>query len=94
MRSAVYFDVETAGLADGAPIIQLASVAVDEDTWEELGTFNALLKFDESKGERGYPCGASRIQVIQFPEPVQVSPTGFEADGQSLHGGEAGRAQR
>jgi DNA polymerase III epsilon subunit-like protein len=51
MRAACFFDVETAGLADTAPIIQLAAVAVDEDTWEELGSFNALLQFDAKKAE-------------------------------------------
>ncbi len=44
----VYFDTETAGLRPTQPIIQLAAVAVDENSWDELGHFEAKLLFDES----------------------------------------------
>lgn len=44
----VFFDLETGGLdKDKHPIIQLAAIAVDARTWEELETFEALLHFDE-----------------------------------------------
>jgi DNA polymerase III epsilon subunit-like protein len=42
----VYFDLETAGLKPAHPDIQLAAVAVDDVTGEELAAFEAKLQFD------------------------------------------------
>ncbi len=47
----VYFDLETGGLQPTHPIIQLAAVAVEENAWEELGSFEAKLLFDESEAD-------------------------------------------
>ncbi|MCA1625996.1 MAG: hypothetical protein LC778_19810 [Acidobacteria bacterium] len=47
----VYFDFETAGLTDNHPNIQLAAIAVDSDTFEELDSFEAKIQFDESKAD-------------------------------------------
>jgi DNA polymerase III epsilon subunit-like protein len=47
----VYFDCETGGLQPTHPIIQLAAVAVEENTWEELAHFEAKLLFDESEAD-------------------------------------------
>jgi DNA polymerase III epsilon subunit-like protein len=43
----VYFDIETSGLTDAHPEIELAAVAIDEKTWVELAVFEAKLQFDE-----------------------------------------------
>jgi DNA polymerase III epsilon subunit-like protein len=48
---AIYFDTETAGIADHQPIIQVAAVAVDEATWTELDHFETKIRFDESEAE-------------------------------------------
>lgn len=48
---AIYFDLETGGLAEAAPIIQLAAVAVDETTWTELDHFETKIQFDEAAAE-------------------------------------------
>lgn len=45
-RRAVYFDMETAGLTEAHPTIQLAAIAIDEDSWAELEPFEAKIKFD------------------------------------------------
>lgn len=47
----VYFDLETAGLEETRPIIQLAAVAVDESTWQELAAFEAKLTFDAAAAD-------------------------------------------
>lgn len=47
----VYFDLETGGLELRHPIIQLAAVAVDENSWSELGHFEAKLHFDEAAAD-------------------------------------------
>jgi DNA polymerase III alpha subunit (gram-positive type) len=45
MSVAVFFDLETGGLTDAHPNIQLAALAVDEQTWRELATFERKIKF-------------------------------------------------
>jgi len=49
----VYFDLETAGLSDTAPDIQIAAAAIDDLTGEELSHFEAKIKFDEAFAEPG-----------------------------------------
>jgi exonuclease len=51
VRAAVYFDLETGGVKDEHPDIQLAAVAVDEDTWNELLSFEAKIAFDATKAD-------------------------------------------
>lgn len=46
----VFFDFETGGIAEDKPNIQLAAVAVDE-LWNEIESFDAKIKFDESKAD-------------------------------------------
>jgi len=48
--STVFFDLETGGLLATSPDIQLAAVAVD-DQWNELGTFEKKIQFDESQAD-------------------------------------------
>lgn len=48
---AVYFDCETGGLLPQHPIIQLAAVAVNESTWEELASFEEKLIFPVSEAD-------------------------------------------
>lgn len=47
----IYFDLETGGLRDDAPIIQIAAVAVEESTWTELDHFEAKIRFIEEEAE-------------------------------------------
>lgn len=47
----VFFDLETGGPLDTHPDIQLAAIAVDDQTWEELGTFERKLRFDEAAAQ-------------------------------------------
>ena len=48
----VVFDLETAGLDIGKPIIQIAAVAVDTwDQWRELGTFEVKIQFSEDDAD-------------------------------------------
>ena len=49
--SAVYFDLETGGIEDTHPDIQLAAVAIDEGTWTELGSFEAKVAFDPQEAD-------------------------------------------
>ena len=44
----VFFDLETGGLQDDHPDIQLGAVAIDLDTGREIDSFEAKIKFDES----------------------------------------------
>lgn len=48
---AIYFDTETGGLHDDAPVIQLAAVAIEEATWTELNSFECKIKFDETTAD-------------------------------------------
>lgn len=47
MITTVYFDAETDSLRQDCQIIQLAAVAIGPD-WEELGSFNRKIQFDEA----------------------------------------------
>jgi DNA polymerase III alpha subunit (gram-positive type) len=47
----VFFDLETGGLADDAPIVQLAGVALDEESWREVASFEAKVQFDEARAD-------------------------------------------
>jgi DNA polymerase III epsilon subunit-like protein len=49
--TSVFFDLETAGLTEKHPNIQIAAVAVDSN-WNELGTFERKIKFDSAKADR------------------------------------------
>lgn len=48
MKAAIYVDLETGGLLDDSPIIQLAAIAVDEATGAEVDTFQRKIRFNES----------------------------------------------
>ena len=50
-RYAVYFDLETGGVADGHPDIQLAAIAIDETSWAELACFEAKIEFDAAAAD-------------------------------------------
>ena len=50
-RYAVYFDLETGGVADTHPDIQLAAVAIEEDTWSEVGAFEEKIAFDVKEAD-------------------------------------------
>jgi DNA polymerase III epsilon subunit-like protein len=47
----VFFDLETGGLEDHHPDIQLAAIAVNEESWSELSSFEAKIQFDEAKAD-------------------------------------------
>ncbi len=44
-QTTVFFDLETGGLLDESPDIQLAAIAVDR-WWHHIGTFEAKIVFD------------------------------------------------
>lgn len=46
----IYFDLETGGLEDHHPDIQIAAVAVDS-IWRELASFKAKIAFDEAQAQ-------------------------------------------
>jgi DNA polymerase III epsilon subunit-like protein len=46
---AVYFDLETGGVEPEHPDIQLAAIAVDEESWTELETFERNIAFDPDR---------------------------------------------
>jgi DNA polymerase III epsilon subunit-like protein len=45
----IYFDFETGGTEPHHPSIQLAAIAVDDETGNELASFDERIAFDESK---------------------------------------------
>lgn len=51
MSTTVYLDLETGGLQPHHPIIQIAAVAVDDGTLEELATFERKIAFDVAKAD-------------------------------------------
>jgi DNA polymerase III epsilon subunit-like protein len=54
MSELVFFDLETGGLDPAASAItQIAAVAVDVSTFEELATFEAKLRFREDRADAG-----------------------------------------
>lgn len=48
---AVYFDLETGGVQETHPDIQLAAIALREDTWTELDSFEAKIRFDDTRAD-------------------------------------------
>lgn len=50
MITTTYFDIESGGLEEHHPDIQLAAIAVGPN-WEELEVFQAKIQFDESKAD-------------------------------------------
>lgn len=51
MKPAIYFDLETGGVMPTHPNIQLAAVAVDEDTWHEISSIEMKIMFDERRAD-------------------------------------------
>ena len=47
----VYFELETGGVLEQHPIIQITAVAIDETTWRELGAIEMKLQFDPAKAD-------------------------------------------
>jgi DNA polymerase III epsilon subunit-like protein len=47
----VYFDVETGGLRPEHPLIQIAAVAIDDATWQELDAIEMKLRFDSARAD-------------------------------------------
>lgn len=47
----IYFDLETGGLADTCPIIQIAAIAYDDAASKELEVYQARLKFNVDECE-------------------------------------------
>jgi DNA polymerase III epsilon subunit-like protein len=48
---AIYFDIETGGLLEDDPIIQLAAVAVDESAWTTMEEFECKIRFNEDSAD-------------------------------------------
>lgn len=51
MKPAVYFDLETGGVTPRHPDIQLAAIAVDEDSWHEISSIEMKIAFDEAAAD-------------------------------------------
>lgn len=47
----VVVDIETGGLEVERPIIQLAAVVIDTETWEEKESFECKLRFDKNRAD-------------------------------------------
>lgn len=47
MSYTIFFDTETGGVLPHQPTIQLAAIAVQDGTWNEVAGFERKLKFDE-----------------------------------------------
>jgi DNA polymerase III epsilon subunit-like protein len=47
----IYFDLETGGVQEQHPSIQLAAVAIDDATGQELDSFEVKIQFDESQAD-------------------------------------------
>jgi DNA polymerase III epsilon subunit-like protein len=47
----IFFDFETGGITPDKPSIQLAAIAVLDETGEELGSFEQKIKFDVTKAD-------------------------------------------
>jgi DNA polymerase III epsilon subunit-like protein len=45
-RKTIFFDVETGGTQPQHPTIQLAAVAIDDESWKELDSFQVKIQFD------------------------------------------------
>lgn len=48
---ATYFDLETGGLTEAHPDIQLAAITVNESTGDEVGVFQHKIRFDEAAAD-------------------------------------------
>lgn len=53
----VFFDTETGGVEPSRPTIQLAAVAMDDALRQELGVFEAKIRFDEAA------CDAKALEI-------------------------------
>lgn len=51
MSKTVFYDLETAGLKVSDAVIQIAAVAVDDESFEELAEFEVKLRFDLTKAD-------------------------------------------
>lgn len=86
MSATIYFDLETGGLLPSHPNIQLAAIAVDDASGEELSGFERKLKFDESSADpealkiNGYTrdawadsvsVGLAMAQFVKWSEPYR-----------------------
>lgn len=47
----IFFDVETGGVDQHHPTIQLAAVIVEDASWREVASFERKIKFDESDAD-------------------------------------------
>lgn len=45
----IYFDSETGGVLPKHPTIQLAAIAINDETGEEIGQFECKIRFDEAE---------------------------------------------
>jgi DNA polymerase III epsilon subunit-like protein len=52
MMYTLFFDLETGGLELRHPVIQMAAIAIREDDWQEVGTFERKLSFDEALADQ------------------------------------------
>lgn len=50
-RFAVYFDLETGGVEERHPDIQLAAIAIDETSWAEVASFETKIAFDPAAAD-------------------------------------------
>ena len=48
----VFFDYETGGVTPQHPNIQLAAIAVEIESWREVGTFERKIQFDEADADQ------------------------------------------
>jgi DNA polymerase III epsilon subunit-like protein len=51
MSKTVYFDLETGGVEPRHPNIQLAAIAIDDNTGEEIANFECKISFEESTAD-------------------------------------------
>lgn len=51
MSFIIFFDLETGGVEDRHPNIQLAAVAIDEQTWREVASLEVKIRFSESDAD-------------------------------------------
>jgi DNA polymerase III epsilon subunit-like protein len=47
----IYFDLETGGVLEQHPIIQIAAIAIDDATWQELDAIEMKLQFNISDAD-------------------------------------------
>jgi DNA polymerase III epsilon subunit-like protein len=72
----VYFDLETGGVEDCRPDMQIAAVAVD-DNWNELGAFEAKIQFECDQADpealriNHYDAAIWRRDAIPLPTMIE-----------------------